>query len=859
MKKLKTACTLALAAALTPGLFAQEADNTDAPIFDLEEMVITGLKDFSSGAFAGETPVSFSELSKEEITRALGSQDIPMVLNTTPSVYATQEGGGAGDARVNVRGFNQRNVAIMINGVPVNDMENGWVYWSNWDGVGDVSANIQVQRGMSNINLATPSIGGTMNIVTDPAATKRGGSMKMEAGSGAFKKVTATYNTGLINDKFALQVSGVKKYGDGMVDATWTDAWAWYIGATYILNEKHRFDFFALGAPQRHGQNTYEHNIGTYNHDYALSLDGYDAAALDKFDERGWDYNENWNYVDESYTGRQYWNGSTHDRQYSDILNERENYFHKPQVNFNWYYTISEELELTSVFYYSGGEGGGTGTYGYVYRDRNAPGNTYNNRDWNYQIEYNTSARYDYDGFWKPSDQSTGILRNSVNNQWSIGAISKLDYKPTEELSFQFGLDWRTAEMEHFREVRDLLGGNYYIDADWNDDLGVWEDPSSDFWTADEYARGLGDKIAYFNENNVDWLGFFAQGEYKTDNLTAFGSVGWSSISYEMTDYFKDDGTGNPLKLESGDIDGYQIKGGVMYDFTDMVSGYVNAGYVSKVPIFDGVIDDSNGVLNDDPDNEKFTSMEIGFIFSMLEGKMSATVDYYHTNWKDRTITRNFTERDAEGNVLSEGVYNMSGLDSTHSGFEAELAYQPVDWVRFDVAASIGDWSYDKDVHARYDDDDRDIHDEMDLSIGGLKVGDAPQTQFAYAVTFEPNSDLWIKLQGRYYVDHYADFDPVDRSYDANDSDSVPDRAQAWKIPSANIYDLHLNYDVPEMWDEVDISLFLHVFNIFDETYISDATDNDYYNGFDGDHDADDAAIHLGGFRSMNAGVKLRF
>lgn len=85
----------------------------------------------------------------------LGSRDIPLVLNTTPSVYSTQQGGGAGDARINVRGFNQRNVAIMINGVPVNDMENGWVYWSNWDGVGDATASIQVQRGLSAVNLAT--------------------------------------------------------------------------------------------------------------------------------------------------------------------------------------------------------------------------------------------------------------------------------------------------------------------------------------------------------------------------------------------------------------------------------------------------------------------------------------------------------------------------------------------------------------------------------------------------------------------------------------------------------------------------------------------------------------------------------
>ena len=103
-----------------------------------------------------KTPVAYTNVTKEEFETRLGSQDIPMILNTTPSVYATQQGGGAGDARINIRGFNQRNIAVMINGVPQNDMENGWVYWSNWDGVGDTAASIQVQRGLSAVNLATP-------------------------------------------------------------------------------------------------------------------------------------------------------------------------------------------------------------------------------------------------------------------------------------------------------------------------------------------------------------------------------------------------------------------------------------------------------------------------------------------------------------------------------------------------------------------------------------------------------------------------------------------------------------------------------------------------------------------------------
>ena len=103
-----------------------------------------------------KTAVAYSDVSKEEIALRLGSQDIPLALNTVPSVYSTNQGGGAGDARINVRGFNQRNVAVMINGIPVNDMENGWVYWSNWDGVADATTSIQLQKGLSAQNLATP-------------------------------------------------------------------------------------------------------------------------------------------------------------------------------------------------------------------------------------------------------------------------------------------------------------------------------------------------------------------------------------------------------------------------------------------------------------------------------------------------------------------------------------------------------------------------------------------------------------------------------------------------------------------------------------------------------------------------------
>jgi outer membrane cobalamin receptor len=247
-----------------------------------------------------ETPVAYSTVRKERMTHTLASQDIPMVLNTTPSVYATMQGGGAGDARINVRGFDQRNVAVMINGMPMNDMENGWVYWSNWDGVGDATSSIQMQRGLSAANLATPAIGGSMNIITDPTAHDRSLLLRQEFGTGSFLKTTFTGHSGLIDDKWAVSATVVKKTGDGIVDATWTDAWAWYLGAAYNINENHRLELYGLGAPQRHGQNLYKQNITTYSKEFAKDV-GYTADELEAFEELGRKYNQNWGPVSSSY------------------------------------------------------------------------------------------------------------------------------------------------------------------------------------------------------------------------------------------------------------------------------------------------------------------------------------------------------------------------------------------------------------------------------------------------------------------------------------------------------------------------------------------------------------------------------
>ncbi len=810
---------------------------------------------FSTRAIERKTPVAYTDVPKVQIVNQLGSRDLPMVLNVTPSVYATQTGGGAGDARINVRGFDQRNIAIMINGVPVNDMENGWVYWSNWDGVGDASASIQLQRGLSAVNLATPSVGGTMNVITDPSAMSRGLSYKQEFGSGKFLKETFTFTSGEMNNKFSFLASLVRKTGDGI-----------YTGGLSPVKLPRRpgptRGPTISPAPSRSTPRTASSFLPSAPHSATGRIGTCSTSGLwtrisprvwtimtrlllAAFPEAGREWSPNVNVITVPYNGKQYTSsgpgGGSFTRHAGNYINDIENYFHKPQVNLNWYSYFGNGLTLSTVGYYSGGAGGGTGTYGslrYDYR--------YTQRfpDWDATVLRNQGSA---DG------SSYGILRNSVNNQWTIGAISKLRKEFKGGVTGEVGLDWRTAQIEHYREVRDLLGGQFY------NDCKTASSCSSDFWTGTQgKTQRLGDRINYNNQNSVDWFGAYAQAEKSSQMGSVYGMVGWAMNSYTFEDFFADDPGKSGLQtliLESGRIHGFQVKGGASRNLTDVFSLFANAGYVSKVPIFDGVIDDNNGVLNEDPKNEKFTAIEGGMNFRSLDRSATFEISAYYTKWSDRTRTV------YDPNLFGQdqgGIVNVLGLDQRHMGVEAQVAYQPNEFLKFDGAASIGNWKYLNNVVGQYKPEDQATPTVTDtLFIADLKVADAPQSQLAYAVSVFPVEGLYFRAQGRTYWNYYAQYNPIDRT---NRSEAG---IQSWKTPGYTVVDLHASYrlnDLIPVWRGGDVRLFLNAYNLLDKVYISDAVDNSSYNAFGNKaHKADDAEVFLGQPRFFNLGFEVKF
>src|SRR5690606_7031982 len=163
----------------------------------LDEVVIVG-RGVIDLAADRSTPIAVSSITAAEIqAKAVGNVEFPEVMKNTPSVYVSNQAGGFGDSQMFLRGFDQVNTAFLLNGQPINGMEDGRMYWSNWSGMSDVANAVQVQRGLGSSKLAISSVGGTVNIVSRAAGRKEGGFARFMTGNDSYFKGTLSYDSGL--------------------------------------------------------------------------------------------------------------------------------------------------------------------------------------------------------------------------------------------------------------------------------------------------------------------------------------------------------------------------------------------------------------------------------------------------------------------------------------------------------------------------------------------------------------------------------------------------------------------------------------------------------------------------------------
>jgi hypothetical protein len=761
----------------------------------MDEVVVTGYGVIDV-AKDRETPVAVSTIKLPEIIAKTGNQEFPDIMKNTPSVYVASQAGGYGDSRINIRGFEQENLALLFNGQPVNGMEDGKVYWSNWQGLAEIATAVQVQRGLGSSKLAISSVGATINVVTKATDMYEGGRLSAMVGNDGYMKYVGSYSTGLGENGWGASILLSHWQGNGYNDGTQGQGQTYFFSIGYKPSEKHQFNFSITGAPQWHYQN------------YTKRLSDYDRDGDGEISNEEQRFNNNWGM----YQGEEY--------------SLRENFYHKPVANLNWDYFINDRSALSVVLYGSTGAGGGTGGYGSGYYTYDDDGQL----DFD-QIRANNEAIVN-DGSedWHIPGKTIGsygdgaaVRRASMNMHRWLGSVINFNHELSENLSFNIGADLRTYYGQHFRLVDNLWGLDGYWDDNYNGNGFQELFPGGQVYTQEHTAspylfwtnrnRETDDKLDYYNTERISYMGAFGQVEYKTSKLSTFIQAAVSTQGYQRFDYhsYSDPDEQISEKLR---FPGYNLKAGANYNLTDNHNVFVNAGYYSRQPFFDDLFLNYQNDVNDYVGNEGVLGLEAGYGFR--SPFLDVDLNAYYTSWTDRQI-RQSLDLDDDGN--RDEVALFENVAETHSGVELEFDAKPIRNLNIRGFASIGFWNFAGDVTARFYDEDRNPigGGEQTLYLDGVKVGDAAQTSFGLLGSYKIIKGLSVDLDYRFYDRLYARIDP--ESFEEEDNDG------SLELPSFGLLDGGISYKL-YLKNRNSLNFRFNANNILNKQFISQSDTN---------------------------------
>lgn len=386
--------------------FSQEKPQDTTKVNQLDEVLVSAIR------VTTKTPVTFSNVSKEELAQRNLGQDIPVLLNYLPSVVTTTDAGnGVGYTGIRVRGSDATRVNVTINGIPYNDSESHGTYWVNMPDFASSLESVQLQRGVGTSTNGAGAFGASLNMLTDTYSKKGTGEISSSFGSFNTQKNTVKFSTGLMNDHFEIagRLSTLKS--DGYVDRASSNLKSYFLQGTYVGNTT-LIKALAFGGTEK----TYQ------------SWNGIDAATL----ETDRTFNSAGMFTDEFGQARFY-------------DNETDNY-QQDHYQLHWNEKISENWSTNLAFHYTKGKG--------------------------YYENYKEDADMaDYNLKAVGAITTTDLIRQKWLENDFYGTTFSTNYK-AKKLDLILGGGWNKYEGDHFGKViwarfasQSELGDHYYNDA----------------------------------------------------------------------------------------------------------------------------------------------------------------------------------------------------------------------------------------------------------------------------------------------------------------------------------------------------------------------------------------------------------
>lgn len=456
--------------------FAQtgKAKKTDAgswlidSVFSLQEITVK-----AHFADANQTPLNLTAISPEKVRLNQTAPNFLEMFKGIAGVYATASTGSYGDATLNMRGFKQDNIAIMLNGIPIQGLVSGSMYWSNWMGLADATYSVQVQKGLGASMLADCAMGGMVNIVTKNASTQPRTELGVSHTQWGTTKTTISHSTGMLRGGWSVDMNVSWMEGSCYVDGTDVHALAYMLSANKVLDANNTLIFTAIGSPERRDQRNTE-------------------LTQAEVDAHGRSYSKNWGWMD----GKPYSIGHNH--------------YAKP------YFTLQhlmegKRLSMKNSLYLAVADGGGSSTY-----------NDYTSGVPSIIDHQTADGQIDFDKL-KAENRTTGVAKNVMIDYLSghtqAGGVVSAEAKLSRRLALNMGMQYQYYDTWSEMKIMNLLGGDCFIDPASKQTLSVGDYVGARYGRTTHHASG------------------FVQGVFRDSRVTANLGVSVFNGNYRRHDF----------------------------------------------------------------------------------------------------------------------------------------------------------------------------------------------------------------------------------------------------------------------------------------------------------------------------------
>ncbi len=739
-----------------------------------QEITVTANQVNDLGALNLTAPVVSSTIQQNDIPvisiasddiGEVESQDISGLLSASRDLFASTAGFTWGTRRFRVRGYQSEDFVTSLNGIPMNDLENGRVFWGAWGGLNDFVRNQDVSIGLAPVDFTFGGIGGAANIDTRASNHRVQKRFSYARTNRSYRnRLMGIYATGMRPNNWGFTVSASRRWADeGYVEGTFYDGNSLAFSVDRKFNS-HLINFTAIASYRKAGGRN-------------SSVQEMNDLADDNY------YNSNWGFQE----------GKKRNSRVGENL--------QPIFLLTHDWTINDKSVLTTGVSFQDGYNGRTRLDWYNTAD---PRPDYYRRlpsfiqdpsvadkvanelrtnqaarqvNWGEMYEANQNNMQTITGASNIEGGTITGLRSSYiveNQRYDVRKINVntiYNNYISDKVSFSGGLQYNYFKGDYFKEVEDLLGGDFYVDLDQFAERDIPNNPDAIQNDIDNPNRVLrvGDRFGYHYSPNVRKAAGWAQTQISLSRIDLNFGAELSNTQFWREGFirngkFPDSSMGTSEKQK---FTNYSVKGGAVLKIDGR--NYINANstYRTRAPFLRNAYVSPrtrNQVVPGLTDTKIFSS-DITYFHNSPKYKVRAGA--FYTTFKDENQALSFFHDDERTFVN----YLVTGVDREHLGVELAASAKLTTTLTAHAVASLGQFIYTSRPNVTVSQDNTAELLQEDQTVYGKNfyVAGTPQRAYNVGLSYWGAKSYNFFLNLSYLSDVYLEYNPTRRTADAVD------------------------------------------------------------------------------------------